>query len=142
MFRALSPVDPLFTAKFSNSTSHDKWLTITSVENQDYIYKDEMIQIIKPLIGSVLIRTNIKTHKNEKFVVTNICEKRKGCNKGVIDRIQLQPILVINNKTVSVGETPIPFCLRLTNHGNWWTCKMLKYYKFYWASHNFDENSA
>jgi len=142
MLRTVSPitVTPSFAETNDESMNH-KWLLIADVDHQIYHYRNENIKVIRPNIGSVLIRTNKSTKESEKFVVVSVSKKTRGINRGIIDGIRLEPVFSVKRDMVLVGSTIIPFTLRLTNHGNWWSNNLAKRYEFKWGENPKSNNT-
>ncbi len=137
MLRTISPLEPIF---FSSSPiperKNGKTMAICKVHRQPYHHNGQTIRIVCPDIESDLCKTDKHTGITENYAVVNIFRKSRGINRGIIDRVQLQPIYDMDANQMSVGETDIPYILKLTNHGNWWDKWSTRQYNFAWLEMN------
>lgn len=107
------------------------FISLAQTSCQEYIYQNNILEIVSPNIGVILYRINRKTKEIQKFVVTEQSTKRNGNNKNVIDRITLYLVKSINDKNIEYNEKD-SIILHLTNHGAWWSKRLEKEFIFSW----------
>ena len=95
-----------------------------------YKYNNEEKVVFCPTIGSILKRFCLNNNNIEYYVVINAFIKKQGCNKGLVDRIILEPLDHFVGNNVYYKKSDYPLILSLTNHGSWWVKAMLKEYEF------------
>ncbi len=119
-----------------NSSPNYRKLSVNVPRTQSYLYRNEYVEILCPLVGSILNRTVKKTGSSEMFVVFDRSMKSKGNNKGVIDLIRLESIdnIDVDDNTVFYKDTDYPLVLKLTNHGQWWNKRLLSEFSFEWVT--------
>ncbi len=135
MLRTISPLDPIFFAPSPKpERKNGELMMVHNIHYQPYHHNGEITEIVSPKVGCVLSKTGKRTGIIEKYAVVETSCKTRGVNRGIIDRIRLQPIFDIEANQMLVGKTDIPYILKLTNHGNWWDKNSTRQYDFAWCS--------
>lgn len=109
-------------------------MIMTSPQTQMYRYRGEAISIVSPRIGTVLRRSTRKTRQTEMFVAIEIAIKPRGNNKGVVDLVKLEPIDSVNDGFAVYRKSTYPLVMKLSNHGEWWTKRLLTEFEYEWVT--------
>ena len=110
-------------------------ITRCNTQLQNYIYNGRVIEVIKPCIGCILSRINLKTHETITYVVTACFTKKKGKNKDIIDLIYIEPIVDIHNDSITFVNSKCPGIIKLTNHGEWFSTTMRSQFEYSWNTY-------
>ena len=108
-------------------------VTLKLCSQQGYVRSSDNKTIVKPNIGSLLLRKGKRSiNDNALFVVKELDHKKRGNNKGIVDTIILERVISIDDDIVKFAHSNHPLILLLTNHGDWWGKSLLRDYDFEW----------
>lgn len=118
-------------------------LIFRSVTTSPYTSQNGVKEVINPLIGSVLVRRDNKSV--DYYVVVTTFNKKTGVNKGIVDKIILEPVESFIPFTSSIPSNSCnpdtlilikrrkcdyPMVLSLSSNGQWWTKDMCRQHNF------------
>jgi hypothetical protein len=104
----------------------------TYTGHQTHVYSGKNNKAILPQLGTILYRRDKNKSDIIQLVVVHVQSKTRGVNKGIVDLVSLLPIVEIEDDQIYCQPKDLPFILRLTNRGEWFSKDLLKLYDLSW----------